>query len=82
MGYRAFIWVLKHCTVVVNTHAVIERLFLELFLGVVEDCFREWGGGEGNAVDGLWFWRLEIFLVAQEGRDRAWLGSPAVGFEG
>ena len=81
-GSMASVWDLEWCTVVVDTHAMVERFFLELLLSVVEDCFREWCGGEGNAVDGLWYWRLEIFLVAQECRDRAWLGSPAVGFEG
>lgn len=69
------------CTVVVDTHAVVERLFPELLFCIVEDCASKRGGGEGDAVDRLGFRRWEIFLVAEEGGDVARLGGPAVGFE-
>ena len=70
------------CTVVVDAHAVVEGLFLQLLSGVVEDCVCERRGGEGNAVNCLGLWRWETCLVDEEGGDRARLGDPAVGFEG
>ena len=54
-------------TVVVNAHAVVECLFSELLLGVVEDCVCERSAGEGDVVDSLGFGRFQEFCVTEEG---------------
>ena len=60
---------MDRCTVVVDAHAVVEGLFSQLLLGVVEDCVRERGGGERDIVNSLRFGCLEGICVAEEGRE-------------
>ena len=58
---------------------MVECFFSQLSLGVLEDCFRKWCCGEGNAVHCLRHWLLETFFVAEEDGDVTRLGGPAVG---
>ena len=69
----------RKCTVVVDTHAMVERFFSQLFPGVLEDCFRKWCCREGNAVHSLRRRLFETVLVAEKDSDITRLGSPAVG---